>query len=68
MLTAIIIMLWLLTSALCAVGGYFYAMKDKKHNKLSQKTNNLSEEDAKKQKRASDELSNFYKYDGTEQG
>ena len=66
MLTAILIMLWLLTCATCAVCGYFCAINKRKSE--PPKANVLSEEEAKKQKRAADELSNFYKYDGTEQG
>ena len=66
MLTAILIMLWLLTCAMCAVCGYFYAIKTKRNK--PPKTNTLSEEEIKKQKRVEVELSNFYKYDGTEQG
>lgn len=66
--TAILIMFWLLTCALCVGGGYFYAVKNVKHRKPLPKETALSGDEERKAKRIADELSNFYKYDGTEQG
>jgi len=66
--TLILIMLWLLTCALCAISGYFYALKDKKHIKLQQVADPLTAEEARKADKVKAELSNFYKYDGSEQG
>ena len=63
---AILIMLWLLTCTLCAVGGYFYAINKKKGEPLN--ANTLNADEVKKQEKAAAELSNIYKYDGTEQG
>ena len=66
--SAILIMLWLLTCTLCAVGGYFYAVKSNKHSESAPITVTFSDDEIKKQEKAAAELSNFYKYDGTEQG
>ena len=68
MISVILIMLWLLTCTLCAVGGYFYALKDKKHTKPPPGVNTLSAEEEKKESKTKAELSNFYTYDGSEQG
>ncbi len=61
-------MLWLLTCALCAIGGYFYAVKDKRHIKLPPMAEPLTAEEERKAEKIKAELSNFYKYDGSEQG
>lgn len=61
-------MLWLLTCALCAVGGFFYALKDGKNIKSPPKVQALTAEEERKADKVKAELSNFYTYDGTEQG
>ena len=66
--TLILIMLWLLTCALCAICSYFYALKDKKHIKLPPMAQPLTAEEARKADKVKAELSNFYAYDGSEQG
>ncbi|MBQ7288770.1 MAG: hypothetical protein IJW78_03465 [Clostridia bacterium] len=65
MITAILIMLWLVSCGLCTVAGFFTAQKHK-----TQKTAVLPEPSAEEQKRFAQEMremENFFAYDGSEQ-
>ncbi len=62
---SILIMLWLFTCAVCAVGGFIYGRKAK--TKKTTYIQGGAEGDSEEVKQFKKEMENFYSYTGTEQ-
>lgn len=65
MITAILIMLWLLSCALCAGAGYLAGGRNKKPKTVAPPQ--PSEQERKRFEREMREMENFFTYDGSEQ-
>lgn len=65
MITAILIMIWTVTCALCAIAGFYIGKKSRKPKAAA--PIELSELEQSRYKRELAEMENFFSYDGSEQ-
>jgi hypothetical protein len=65
MITAILIMLWLWSCAVCVIAGYLAGKRNKKSKTVAPPQ--PSEQERKRFEREMREMENFFAYDGSEQ-
>ena len=63
----ILLTVWLIACALCAVVGFFVGIKHKDISKPQKAPEPVSEQKIREAEKIARELENFYSYDGTKQ-